>query len=122
MEAYTSKDLAMTAFRALENKKGFDVKVIEIDKVSTIADYFVIADGSNPSQVEAMVDEVQMQLHKAYDVEPKRIEGAHNCGWILMDYGDIVVHVFSSQDRLFYDLERVWRDGITVDTEEWKEQ
>lgn len=121
MEQYTSKDLARTAFQALENKKGFDIKVIEIDKVSTIADYFVIADGSNPSQVEAMVDEVQMKLHQIYDVEPKRIEGARNCGWILMDYGDIVVHVFSSQDRLFYDLERVWRDGMTVDTTDWKE-
>ena len=101
MDNYTSKDLAKAAFQALENKKGFDVKVIEIDKVSTIADYFVIADGSNPSQVEAMVDEVQMQLHKQFDVDPKRVEGARNCGWILMDYGDIVVHVFSSQDRLF---------------------
>ena len=120
-ENYTSLDLAKTAFQALENKKGFDVKVIEIDKVSTIADYFVIADGNNPSQVEAMVDEVQLQLHQQYDLEPKRVEGARNCGWILMDYGDIVVHVFSSQDRLFYDLERVWRDGISVETKDWTE-
>ncbi|MBO4685458.1 MAG: nicotinate (nicotinamide) nucleotide adenylyltransferase [Lachnospiraceae bacterium] len=121
MNEYTSKDLAKTAFLALEDKKGFDVRVIEIEKVSTIADYFVIADGSNASQVEAMVDEVQMRLYRDYQVEPKRIEGAKNSGWILLDYGDIVVHVFSSEDRLFYDLERVWRDGTTIDTAEWSE-
>lgn len=121
MSEYSSKDLAKTAFCALEDKKGFDVRVIEIDKVSTIADYFVIADGSNASQVEAMVDEVQMRLYRDYRIEPKRVEGARNSGWILLDYGDIVVHVFSSQDRLFYDLERVWRDGTTVDTADWKE-
>ncbi len=119
MNTYTSKDIAKTAFLALEEKKGFDVKVIAIDKVSTIADYFVIADGNNASQVEAMVDEVQRKIYENYELEPKRIEGARNSGWILMDYGDIVVHVFSSQDRLFYDLERVWRDGVTVDTESW---
>ena len=121
MSEYTSKDLAKTAFLALEDKKGFDVRVIEIEKVSTIADYFVIADGSNASQVEAMVDEVQMRLYRDFQVEPKRIEGAKNSGWILLDYGDIVVHVFSSEDRLFYDLERVWRDGTTIDTAEWSE-
>ncbi len=119
MSDYTSKDLAKTAYIALDNKKAFDIRVIEIDKVSTIADYFVIADGNNASQVEAMVDEVQMLIYKKYGVEPKRVEGARNCGWILMDYGDIVVHVFSSQDRLFYDLERVWRDGTTMDTTGW---
>ncbi|MBR5712555.1 MAG: nicotinate (nicotinamide) nucleotide adenylyltransferase [Lachnospiraceae bacterium] len=119
MDNYTSKDLAMTAYAALDSKKAFDIRVIQIDKVSTIADYFVIADGNNSSQVEAMVDEVQMMFHKKYDLDPKRIEGAKNSGWILLDYGDIVVHVFSSQDRLFYDLERVWRDGAVVDTEGW---
>ncbi|MBO4627750.1 MAG: nicotinate (nicotinamide) nucleotide adenylyltransferase [Lachnospiraceae bacterium] len=121
MNDYTSKDLAKTAYAALDNKKAFDIRVIEIDKVSTIADYFVIADGNNASQVEAMVDEVQMMLYKTYGIEPKRVEGAKNSGWILMDYGDIVVHVFSSQDRLFYDLERVWRDGSTLDTSDWGE-
>jgi nicotinate-nucleotide adenylyltransferase len=121
MSEYTSKDLAKTAYTALDNKKAFDIRVIEIDKVSTIADYFVIADGNNASQVEAMVDEVQMMLYKTYGIEPKRVEGAKNSGWILMDYGDIVVHVFSSQDRLFYDLERVWRDGSTLDTSDWGE-
>ena len=121
MKEYQSIDLAKTAFQALEDKKGYDIRVIKIENITTIADYFVIADGNNPSQVEAMVDEVQMKLYKEFEIEPKRIEGARNSGWILMDYGDIVVHVFSSQDRLFYDLERVWRDGESLDTTEWKE-
>ncbi len=116
---YTSKDLAKTAYLALDSKKGFDIKVIEIGQVSSLADYFVIADGNNSSQVDAMVDEVMLKLHEEYGLDPKRVEGAKNSGWILMDYGDIVVHVFSSQDRLFYDLERVWRDGTVLETKDW---
>ena len=74
-------------------------------------------DGQNTPQVEAMVDNVKDKLIAA-DIYPKRIEGMKNAGWILMDYGDVVVHVFSKQDRLFYDLERVWRDGKTVSVDE----
>jgi len=121
MDNYTSLDLAKAAYLALDSKKAFDIRVIEIEKISTIADYFVIADGSNASQVEAMVDEVQLVLHRDFSLEPKRVEGARNSGWILLDYGDIVIHVFSSEDRLFYDLERVWRDGKTLDTAAWSD-
>ncbi len=117
MNNLTSKQMVAIAYAALEDKKGFDIKVIDISEISPVADYFVIADGNNASQVEAMVDEVRDKL-LLQGCEPKRIEGARNSGWILMDYGDIVVHVFSSQDRLFYDLERVWRDGKEVKKEE----
>lgn len=117
MNKENAKKMASVAYAALDDKKGYDIKVIDISEISPVADYFVIADGSNASQVEAMVDEVRDKLLQL-GYEPKRIEGARNSGWILMDYGDIVVHVFSSQDRLFYDLERVWRDGQEVSKEQ----
>ncbi len=117
MNKEIAKRMAAIAYRALDDKKGYDIKVLDISEVSPVADYFIIADGSNPAQVEAMVDEVREKL-LAEGHEPKRIEGARNSGWVLMDYVDIVVHVFSSQDRLFYDLERVWRDGKEVPQEQ----
>ena len=109
-----SKKMARLAYEALEDKKAEDIKVIEIGEISSIADYFVIADGSNASQVSALVDNVENILGKN-GFEPKRIEGVRSSNWVLMDYGDIVVHVFSREDRLFYDLERIWRDGKTVE-------
>lgn len=117
MAEMTSKDLARVACEALEEKKGGNIQVINIGEVSTIADYFVICDGANAPQVEALVDNVKEKLFK-FGRSPKRVEGMRNCGWILLDYEDVVVHVFSKQDRLFYDLERVWRDGKTVSVEE----
>ena len=117
MAEMTSKDLARVACEALEEKKGGNIQVINIGEVSTIADYFVICDGANAPQVEALVDNVKEKLFKL-GRSPKRVEGRRNCGWILLDYEDVVVHVFSKQDRLFYDLERVWRDGKTVSVEE----
>lgn len=108
-----SKEMAKLAYEALDEKKGEDIKIIEIGEVSSIADYFIIANGTNTSQVDALVSSVEEALgRKGY--EPKRIEGVRSASWILMDYGDVVVHVFSKEDRLFYDLERIWRDGKTV--------
>lgn len=109
-----SKEMAKIAFEALEEKKAGNIKIIEISDISVIADYFIIADGNNPSQVDALVDEVENKLAK-HDYKPKRIEGIKTCGWVLMDYGDVVVHIFSKEDRLFYDLERIWRDGKIVE-------
>ena len=109
--------MAKIAYHALEGKKAEDVKVIEIGDISVIADYFIIVNGNNPSQVEAMVDAVTDGM-SAEGVEPKRVEGVRSSGWVLLDYGDIVVHVFSKEDRLFYDLERIWRDGKNVSKEE----
>ena len=105
------------AYEALDSKKGEDIKVIEIGDITSIADYFVIANGTNPSQVDALVDAVDEALGRA-GFEPKRVEGVRSAGWILMDYGDIVVHVFSKEDRLFYNLERIWRDGKDVNPSE----
>lgn len=109
-----SKEMAKIAFRALEEKKGEDIVVIEVGEISALADYFIIANGTNSSQVQALVDSVDVELGKAGYL-PKRVEGIGNTNWVLMDYGDIIVHVFSQEDRLFYDLERMWRDGKRID-------
>ena len=112
-----AKELTKLAVKALEDKKGEDIRVIDIHGVSVLADYFVIADGSNTSQVKAMADNVEEELGKAGH-ECRQIEGYRTAGWILMDYGDLIVHIFSRDDRLFYDLERIWRDGKVVENVE----
>ena len=108
-----SKDMVKLAVKALEDKKGEDVKIIDIQGVSILADYFIIAGGSNVSQVQAMADQVQEDLAKA-GYFCSQVEGYQNASWVLLDYRDIIVHVFSREDRLFYDLERLWRDGKTI--------
>ncbi len=112
-----SKKMVQLAYHALEEKKGEDITVIEIKDISIIADYFIIANGTNSSQVDALVSSVTEVLGRN-GFEPKRIEGIRSASWILMDYGDVVVHVFSKEDRLFYNLERIWRDGKTISKEE----
>ena len=103
------------AVEALEEKKGEDVKIIDIEGVSVIADYFVLASASNVNQTQALVDNVEEKLFKAgYECHQK--EGSMSSTWVLMDYGDVIVHVFSKEDRLFYDLERIWRDGKIVES------
>ena len=112
-----AKKMAKIAVKALEDKKAEDVKIIDIGGVSTIADYFIIANGNNQNQLQAMRDAVEEDLYKAgYPV--KQIEGNSNSSWMLMDYNDIIVHVFSKEDRLFYDLERIWKDGKEISVEE----
>lgn len=110
-------NMVKLAKAALEEKKGENIKVIDIRQVSVMADYFIIADGSNINQVQAMVDSVEEALGKA-GYPCRQIEGYRTGGWILMDYGDIIVHAFCREDRLFYDLERIWRDGKLMDEAE----
>lgn len=109
-----SAKYAGIAYRALEDKKGEDIRILDISNVSIIADYFVIASGSNTNQLLAMCDDVQEKLHKA-GLELRQMEGNRSSSWILLDYGDIIIHLFSRDDRLFYNLERVWGDGKEVD-------
>lgn len=113
----SSKLMAKLAYQALEEKKGEDIQVIEISDISSIADYFIIANGTNALQVDTLVDSVEETLGK-HGFHPQRIEGIRSASWILMDYGDVVVHVFSKEDRLFYNLERIWRDGKTINKEQ----
>ena len=113
----TSKELTKLAVAALEGRKAEDVTVIDISEISPIADYFIIADGNNKNQVQAMVDNVQEELFKA-GYEMKQMEGYREGNWILLDFGDIIIHIFDKENRLFYDLERIWKDGKEVSIEE----
>ena len=109
-----SKKMAKLAYEALEERKGEDITIIDISRVSVLADYFIIANGSNDNQVRAMVDEVEEQLGKA-GFDMKQREGYGLGSWVLLDFGNIIVHVFDKENRLFYDLERIWRDGKFVE-------
>ena len=117
----TEKMMAQIACKAIDDKKGQDIKVIDIHNVSVIADYFVIASGTNSNQVQAIVDNVEERLGRA-GFEAKQIEGNRNSSWILMDYGDVIVHVFDEENRLFYDLERIWRDGKVLEMDAFLEK
>ena len=111
-----SKEMARIACAALADKKAEDIKVINIEGVSIIADYFIIASGKNKNQVQALVDNVEEELFKAgYGV--RQVEGYDTANWILCDYNDIIIHVFDTENRLFYDLERIWRDGKSIAVE-----
>ncbi|MBQ9156382.1 MAG: ribosome silencing factor [Eubacterium sp.] len=112
-----SRKMALMAVEALEDKKGADITILDISGISILADYFIIANGSNRNQVQAMSDGVEEALGQAGYV-PKQIEGYQSAGWILLDYKDIIVHIFSPEDRDFYDLERVWRDGKEISKED----
>lgn len=105
-----SRKMAKLAYEALDEKKGEDIKVIDISGISVLADYFIIANGSNDSQVRALVENVEEQLSKA-GFEAKQREGYGLGSWVLLDFGNVIVHVFDKENRLFYDLERIWRDG-----------
>jgi ribosome-associated protein len=107
-------DIVKNTVEALRDKKAENVTVIDIREVSSIADYFIIANGTNQIQLLAMQDAVDETLYKA-GLKVKQVEGNNNSTWILMDYQDIIVHLFSKEDRLFYDLERIWRDGKIIE-------
>lgn len=109
-----SKDMLKVIIDALQDKKAEDIRVIDISNVSVIADYFVIASGSNTNQIQAMVDNVEEEMFKAGFDNPK-VEGYNTASWILLDYNDVIVHVFSEDDRAFYNIERIWRDGKEID-------
>ena len=112
-----SRLMAKLACKALDDKKGEDIKVIDISQISVLADYFIIANGTNDSQVSALVEAVEEELDKA-GFEVKQREGYGLGNWVLLDFGNIIVHVFDKENRLFYDLERIWRDGKTVEVSE----
>ncbi len=118
MSEYTSKEIAKLACEALADKKADDIKVIDISEVSSLADYFVIAGGMNRNQVQAMADNVEETLGKKLGLSAKQVEGYTTANWILMDYRDVVIHIFDQENRRFYDLARIWRDGKDVVVEE----
>ena len=111
-----SLEILETAVKTLDAKKAVDIKAIKVDDITILADYFVIAMGMSSTQVKALADEVDYKLSEA-GVEPGHIEGKSS-GWILLDYGTVVVHVFTREARDTYDLERLWADGEKCDITE----
>ena len=99
--------------KVLDNKKAEEIKVIKISELTVMSDYFIIANGTSNTHVRALAEEVEAELSEA-GVEPRNIEG-RSTGWILLDYNDVVVHVFTPRDRDYYNLERLWQDGEEVD-------
>ena len=97
----------LAAFRAAESKKALDIKILDVEEVSSFTDYFIICSGTNPRQNHAISDEIGEQLAKI-GYKPVSTEGYESAGWILMDYGDFVIHIFSEETRSYYDLERLW--------------
>ena len=117
MEQKKIRSLTKKICEALSEKKAEDIRVIDITAITVVADYFVIASASNPLQMNALQDAVDEVMVKN-GMSSKNIEGNKNSTWILMDYEDIIIHIFSKEDRIFYDLERIWQDGVAVSPEE----
>ena len=109
-----SYDQAVMAAKAISSKKGLDIQVIEIGDISVLADYMVIATGTSSTHVKALADEVEYKLDEA-GISVSHIEGYRSNSWILLDYVDVIVDVFSDEAREFYDLDRLWQDGKPVD-------
>ena len=101
--------------RAAESKKATDIKVLDLSGITSFADYFVICTGANQRQIQAVSDEVCLQLKEQAQELPLSLEGYNQAEWVLADYGDLLVHIFSPKAREYYDLERLWRSAKTVE-------
>ena len=110
----TPKEMALLLAQAMDSKKGKDIRVLETDGVTTLADYFVLCSGSSAPQLKALADAGEKSM-KDHGILPHHVEGHRGGTWILQDYGDVVVHVFDKEARAFYDLDRLWADAKTVD-------
>lgn len=109
-----SKQLMETVVRCMDSKKAIDIKVLDISKITTMADYFVICQGGSNTQMKAIADEIDEKLSEE-NVKPFGREGMNTAYWILMDYSDVIVHIFSSESRSFYSIENLWSDAEIVD-------
>ncbi len=103
------------AVRAAESKKATDIRVLDLTGITSFADYFVICTGANQRQIQAIADEVGLQLKHQSGELPISLEGYNQAEWVLADYGDLLVHIFSPKAREYYDLERLWRSAKTVE-------
>ena len=113
----TVETMTEAILKGLEDKKGEDIQIIDISEISPVADKFILATGNNRSQIQAMADSVEEQMHKA-GFSLKQVEGYASANWILMDFIDVVVHIFDPESRSFYNLERIWKDGKMTRLEE----
>ena len=103
------------AIECAADKKAFDLRVLDLRDIASFTEFFIIASGANQRQVQAISDDIEEQLKKQLQTRPVRIEGYNSAEWLLMDYGDFIVHIFNKEAREFYDLERLWRDARKVE-------
>ncbi len=106
------------AVRALSSKKAEKITALRVKDITSLANYFVIASGSSTTHVKALADEVEYQMSQK-GIEPHGIDGSPSSNWIVLDYIDVVVHIFNEEAREFYQLEHLWADGEPVDVSEW---
>ena len=104
-----------TIYNAIDDKKGVNTRILDISAITTISDYFIVTSGNNYNQVRAIADNVEEELLKKHGMRPERVEGYNNGECILLDYIDYVIHVFDREQRLFYDIERIWSDGKEIE-------
>ena len=104
-----------TIYNAIDDKKGGNTRILDISAITTISDYFIVTSGNNYNQVRAIADNVEEELLKKHGMRPERVEGYNNGEWILLDYIDYVIHVFDREQRIFYDIERIWSDGKEIE-------
>ena len=109
----TPEKLWLTAIEAAESKQAKDITVLDLREITSFADFFVIASGANTRQIQAIADEIEIQL-KTQGEYPLSVEGYQNAEWVLLDYGDYLIHIFTEKARQYYDLERLWRDAKIV--------
>ncbi len=115
MMEVTSKELALAACKALADKRGRDIVTLYVREKTALCDYFVLASGGNPSQIRAMGERVEELIAKEFNIDPTRTEGVRDGRWAVIDYGDVIVHIFNDDTRLFYHLERLWGDGENLE-------
>jgi len=110
------KDTLKAIYEILDSKKAIDIRMLDVSHICSFTDCFVICSGANERHIQALADEVKEKLKKQKKVTPSHIEGRNNAEWILMDYFDMIVHIFSIEAREFYELEKLWADALKLQT------
>ena len=113
-----SLDLAKEIVKILDAKKADKIEVIKVRDLTIVTDYFVIASANNTTHVKSLVDEVEFKMKKEGKISPEHVEGYQNANWIVLDYNDVIVHIFYEETRNIYKLEKLWADGEAVDIQE----
>jgi len=107
------KEIALLAAEAADDKKAVDIEILDVRELTIIADYFVICSGNSETQVKAIANGIEESLSES-DIEPQKVAGKQESRWILMDYADVIIHIFHKDEREFYELERLWADAEKI--------
>lgn len=111
-----SYDLMKTAVKAADARKAINLQILHVEELTTLCDYFVICSGTSTPHMNAIYEEIDMKLSEA-GIKPAAREGLGNPGWVLLDYGDVIVHIFNENSREFYSIERLWSDAENINVE-----